>query len=357
MEYVDVAVIGGGQSGLAAAHALRERGLRPVVLETSAQAAGSWPQYYDSLTLFSPARYSALPHAPFGGDGDRYPQRDEVVAYLTRLAQRLDAEIRLNTRVETVEADDGDFLVRTAGGATLRAGGIVAATGAFGNPWLPVFPGQQDFTGQVLHVADYRTPAPYAGKRIVVVGGGNSAVQVGYELADVADVSLATRAPLRFLPQLREGKDLHHWLTSTGFDTLPPEWLVRYVGGTLVLDPGIYQSALEAGRLKRRPMFTDLDGDAVVWADGTRERVDVLLLATGYRPNLGYLNKLGALDANGMPLHSGGISTTQPGLVYLGLEFQRSFASNTLRGVSRDADCVIPPLAAHVHKAPAATGL
>ncbi|MEU8890856.1 hypothetical protein [Streptomyces sp. NPDC048442] len=104
-------------------------------------------------------------------------------------------------------------------------------------------------------------------------------------------------------------------------------------------------------------MFTALDGDAVVWADGTRERVDVVLLATGYRPNLHHLGKLGALDTNGMPLHSGGISLTRPGLVHLGLEFQRSFSSNTLRGVSRDADFVIPPLAAHLHKAPAAIGL
>ncbi|MEU8890855.1 hypothetical protein [Streptomyces sp. NPDC048442] len=82
----------------------------------------------------------------------------------------------------------------------------------------------------MLHVADYRSPASYAGKRIVVVGGGNSAVQVGYELGEVAEVTLATRTPLRFFPQLRKGKDLHHWLTSTGFDTLPPEWLIHHVG-------------------------------------------------------------------------------------------------------------------------------
>jgi putative flavoprotein involved in K+ transport len=357
MEHVDVAVVGGGQSGLAAARALRAHGLEPVVLEASGRAAGSWPRYYDSLTLFSPARYSALPDAPFGGDGDRYPHRDDVVAYLTRFAEHLDAEIRLHTRVETVEADGAGFLVHTADGASLRAGGIVAATGAFANPLRPALPGQQDFTGQVLHVADYRNPAPYAGKRVVVVGGGNSAVQVGYELAQDAEVTLATRAPLRFLPQMGQGKDLHHWLTSTGFDTLPPEWLVPFVGGTLVLDPGVYQNALEAGILERRPMFHALDGDTVVWADGARERVDVVLLATGYRPSLGYLKKLGALDADGMPLHSGGISTTQPGLVYLGLEFQRSFASNTLRGLSPDADYVIPPLAAYVRKAPAAVGL
>ncbi|MEU8890854.1 NAD(P)-binding domain-containing protein [Streptomyces sp. NPDC048442] len=105
-----------------------------MVLEASAQTAGSWPHYYDSLTLFSPARYSALPHTPFGGDADRYPHRNEVVAYLAGVAERLDAEVRLNTRVESMEADDGIFLVHTTEGAALRAGGIVAATGAFANP-------------------------------------------------------------------------------------------------------------------------------------------------------------------------------------------------------------------------------
>ncbi|GAB2896525.1 hypothetical protein GCM10027074_74990 [Streptomyces deserti] len=205
MEYVDVAVIGGGQSGLAAAHVLRQRGLVPVVLEAAGRAAGSWPGFYDSLTLFSPARYSAMPDLPFGGDGDRYPHRDEVVDYLTRYANRLDAEIRTHTRVESVESDGGGYTLRTTDGRSLGAVGIVAATGAFGNPLKLELPGQRGFTGELLHVADYRNPAPYAGKRVVVVGGGNSAVQIGYELSE-----WATRAPVRFLPQLRGGKDLHH---------------------------------------------------------------------------------------------------------------------------------------------------
>lgn len=103
----------------------------------------------------------------------------------------------------------------------------------------------------------------------------------------------------------------------------------------------------------RRPMFTALDGDHVRWADGSAERVDAVLLATGYVPSLPYLAGLGALGANGMPLHTGGLSSTHPGLGYLGLEFQRSFASNTLRGVSRDADHVV----AYAGGAPAAIGL
>ncbi|MDO0909751.1 NAD(P)-binding domain-containing protein [Streptomyces sp. DT2A-34] len=165
------------------------------MLEASGQAAGSWPGYYDSLTLFSPARYSAMPGLSFGGDGDRYPHRDEVIDYLTRYADRLDAEIRTHTRVESVESDGGGYTLRTTDGRSLGAAGIVAATGAFGNPLRPELPGQQGFAGELRHVADYRDPAPYAGKRVVVVGGGNSAVQIGHELSECARVTLATRAP------------------------------------------------------------------------------------------------------------------------------------------------------------------
>lgn len=357
MERFDVVVIGGGQSGLAAVGALREHGIDPVVLEASGQAGGSWPCCYDSLTLFSPARFSALPGLPFGGDGDRYPHRDEVADYLARYAEHLGVEVRTHMRVEAVESGGAGFVVRTADGRSVTAAGVVAATGAFTGPVRPALPGQGGFTGRLLHVAEYRSPERYTGKRVVVVGGGNSAVQVGYELAGVARVTLAGRAPIRFLPQLRDGKDIHHWLTGAGFDHLPPEWLAHVVGGALVLDAGRYEDALAAGRMERRPMFTALDGDAVVWADGTRESVDVVLLATGYRPGLDYLKPLGALTPDGAPLHSGGISATHPGLVYLGLEFQRSFASNALRGVAADAGHVVPPLVAHVRGAPAAVGL
>jgi putative flavoprotein involved in K+ transport len=221
---------------------------------------------------------------------------------------------------------------------------------------VPVLPGQDTFAGRLLHVAHYRGPRQYAGERVVVVGAGNSAVQVGYELAQAASVTLATRHPLTFHPQHREGRDLHYWLVTSGFDLLPPEWLSHYPGGRWVIDPGKYRHAVDTGLMDRRPMFTAFDADGVIWADGTRERVDTVVFATGYRPDLGYLRPLGALDGD-LPMHSGGISATHPGLVYLGLEFQRSFSSTTLRGAYRDAEQVIAPLVAHVRNAPAAVGL
>lgn len=345
-----VIIVGGGQSGLAAARAALDAGLRPVVLHSGAEPVGSWPDYYDSLTLFSPARYSTLPGMPFDGDPDRYPHRDEVVDYLRRYADALDVEIRTRTRVIAVRpGDSGGYLVRTDTGDELPAVGVVAATGSFGNPYLPTLPGQSEYTGDLRHVAQYHRPEAYDGKRVVVVGAGNSAVQVAYELTGRARVTLATREPVRFLPQRIRGRDLHHWLRVTGADRLPRPVITRLIRHAAVLDTGRYHDAITSGELPRREMFTRFTADSVVWSDGTTDAVDAVIFATGYRPNLDYLAPLGALN-QGVPRHAGGISTTHPGLLYLGLEFQRSFASNTLRGVGRDAAHVMAALAAGVDR-------
>ncbi|WP_326648151.1 MULTISPECIES: NAD(P)-binding domain-containing protein [unclassified Streptomyces] len=202
MEHLDVAVIGGGQSGLAAAHALRKQGLEPVVLEASGQAAGSWPHFYDSLTLFSPARYSPLPGLPFGGDPERYPHRDEVVAYLLRYADRLDADIRTGQRVSEVQTDGDGFTLALEDGSRLAARGVVAATAALAGrtappcrAWTPS-PGPSGVS---------RTTAPRALRRAAGRGRRRRqlGVQVAAELAAHARVSLANRAPVKWFTQRR----------------------------------------------------------------------------------------------------------------------------------------------------------
>jgi putative flavoprotein involved in K+ transport len=351
-----IAIIGAGQSGLTAAHAIAATGLRPLVLEAGPRTAGSWPSYYDSLRVFSPARFSQLPgHRPFEGDPDRYPHRDEVAAYLEDFAAGLDAEIHTNTPVVDVTAASLGYTVHTAAGEAIEAAGIVAATGSFSNPYRPQFPGQDTFTGRLLHAAEYRNPVPFAGQRVVVVGAGNSALQIACELATHATVTLASHQPLGLIEQRPGGKDVHYGLTA-GFDHLPAEWFARFVTGPLAIDVGGYRDAFASGLLDRREVFTGFESDKLIWADGTPEQVDAVVFATGYRPSLPYLASLGALNEHGMPRHAGGISTTHPGLVYLGLEFQRSFASNTLRGVGADAAHVIPPVVAYASGALTAIG-
>ncbi|MEV2195124.1 NAD(P)/FAD-dependent oxidoreductase [Streptomyces phaeochromogenes] len=356
MERVDVAVIGGGQPGLAAAHALRRQGLEPVVLEASGRPTGSWPRYYGSLTLFSPAGHSSLPRMPFSGDPDHYPHRDEAVACLLRYADRPDADIRTGVRVRDVRAGaDGTFTLAPASGDGLSARGVVAASGTFGRPHRPALPGLEGFAGTVLHAAEYRAPEPFARQRVVVVGAGNAAVQIATELAAHARVTLATRHPVRFAAQRTLGRDLHWWLKRTGADTVPLGRFLRTPPTRLVIDDGRYRAAVAAGAPDRRQVFTGIDGTKVTRADGSSEEADTILPATGHwppatDPTLATWPR--SAHSTNTDAHStgGGVSLAHPGLAYVGLEWQRSLSSNSLRGVGRDASRISRRLAAYVHR-------
>jgi putative flavoprotein involved in K+ transport len=348
---VETIVIGAGQAGLAAGYHLQQTGVPFVILEASDEPGGSWPHYYDSLRLFSPARFSSLPGMPFPGDPERYPARDEVIAYLRSYATRFQLPVVAGARVETVERDGEQFELRTADGRSYRSQRLIAATGAFHRPHLPQLPGQEQFGGQAVHSFSYRRPEPFAGQRVVVVGGGNSAVQIATELARVARVSLAAREPVRFVTQRPYGRDVHWWWSLLRFDTSPLEspqarLFARLSSGKgpRVLDAGIYRQALAAGAPDARPMFSRFTERGVVWADGAEEQVDTVIFATGYRPNLDYLAPLSALDDAGQALQRHGVSTAVPGLGFVGLANQRSFASAALRGVGPDAAAVVRAL-------------
>jgi putative flavoprotein involved in K+ transport len=339
---LDALVVGAGQAGLAAGYHLKRAGLSFAILEAGDKPGGSWPNYYEGLTLFSPSRYSRLPGMPFPGPPESYPTRDEVTAYLRRYAEDFGLPVVSGERVRHAERAGAGFRVLTAGGGEYRARTLIAATGSFAKPHRPRFPGQEAFRGRILHVAEYRNPGPFRGKRVVVVGAGNSAVQIAHELAAVARTTLATRAPIRFEPQTILGRDVHFWLSVTGLDRLPLGRLfdVSEPGG--VVDDGTYAAAVRSGRPDRRPVFSRFTEGGVVWDDGTEEEaVDAVLLATGYRPNLDYLRPLGALRKDGRPYQRGGMARTVPGLYFVGLPFQTSFASATLRGVGPDAVLVV----------------
>jgi putative flavoprotein involved in K+ transport len=345
---LDALVVGAGQAGLAAGYHLKRAGLSFAILEAGDKPGGSWPGYYESLTLFSPSRYSGLPGMPFPGPPDRYPTRDEVTAYLRRYAEVFGLPVLTGERVLRAERAGAGFRVLTAAGGEYRPRTLIAATGSFAKPYRPRFPGQEAFRGRILHVAEYRNPGPFRGKRVVVVGAGNSAVQIAHELAGVAETTLATRAPLRFEPQTILGRDVHFWLSVSGLDRLPLGRLfdVSEPGG--VVDEGTYAAAVRAGRPDRRPVFSRFTEGGVVWDDGEEEAVDAVVLATGYRPNLDYLRPLGVLREDGRPDQRAGMARAVPGLYFVGLPFQTSFASATLRGVGSDAALVVARARRHV---------
>jgi putative flavoprotein involved in K+ transport len=216
----------------------------------------------------------------------------------------------------------------------------VAATGFFSQPHVPNLPGQAQYRGQLLHAADYRRPESFQQQRVVVVGGGNAAVQIGVELAQVARTTLATRHPIRFLAQRVLGQDIHFWLNLTGLDRT--QWLDEQ--SMPVFDTGTYRTAIGRGQPDCQPMFERFTEDGLVWSDGRHEKVDTVIFATGYRPHLAYLAGMGALDQAGRALQRHGASTSVSGLYYVGLPRQRTVASATLRGAGADAKIVVNQL-------------
>jgi len=341
----DCIVIGAGQSGLSAGYYLKQTGLKFTLLDRHNQPGGSWQDYFKSLTLLSPARYAALPGMDFPSDPDHYPTRDEVIAYLRRYADLFNLPIIPSTVVQRVERSTEGFRVHT-NNDIYATKTVIAASGAFNTPYYPSILGSEEFRGKILHGYNYEDTTHYASQRIVVVGAGESAIQIAVELAQVADVTLATRRPLRFMPQRILGLDIHFFLHGTRYDTLPLGLWTELKGTKRIIEKGNYQKALKAGNPRQMTMFESFTKDGVIWASGNRESVDTVIFATGYRPGLDYLAGLhGALDEHGYPCHRGGISTAVSGLFYTGLFGQRSHASATLRGVGNDAHYIVSKLA------------
>lgn len=353
METLQTLVIGGGQAGLATGWHLARRQVDFLILEAADRPGGAWRSYYDSLELFSPAGYSALPGLPFPGRQSRYPHRDEVVAYLAHYAERFSLPVRTGEKVVSVVRRDDGFEATTLSGRRYRATTLVVASGAFGMPNRPSITGQALFRGRVLHSAEYQSPDSFRGQRVIVVGAANSAVQIATELADVAQVTLATRQPVRFFPQRFLGLDFHFWLKWTGL--AQTRWLKDQ--GTPVLDNGQYRHAIKSGRVQRRAMFTRITEGGVVWPDGSEEQADVLLFATGFRPHASYLQDMGAVSDDYRLAQRNGIARDIPGLYFVGFPRQRNFASATLRGVGADAAYIMPHLLAHLERDGQRTGV
>jgi putative flavoprotein involved in K+ transport len=344
---VDVLVVGAGQAGLAAGLAVRQTGLRFLIMDAGDQPGGSWPHFYDSLTLFSPARFSTLPGLRFPGRLGGYPTRDDMARYLSDFATHFELPVRTRARVLDTSWDGEAFELTLADGDLLTARAVIAASGGFGRPVIPELPGATSYTGRLVHSANYHNAAGYTGQRVVVVGAGNSAVQIAVELAEVANVTLANRAPIRFVRQAPLGIDLHYWARWSGLESIPLSR--RTPSRRRVLDVGRYAAAVAAGRPDQRRMFKRLTTAGVIWPDGTHEHIDSVILATGYRPDVDYLAATGALDNAGWPIHCRGLSLTVPRLGYVGLPGQIGVASATVRGVAADARRVTRHLGRAIH--------
>src|SRR5215218_3491117 len=257
---LDVVVVGGSQSGLAMAWHLARRGLRFVVLEAGSELGQVWRSRWDSLTLFTPAQYDALPGMPFPAPADTYPTKEPVADYLQAYAAAFDLPVRLNARVTDLRQTETGFEVRTAD-EVYRARQLVVATGPFQVPFVPPAAQRLDASVTQVHSADYRNPQALPDGPVLVVGGGNSGFQVAEELAATrrVDLSIGTRYPM--LPQRLLGKDLFWWLTRLGLlKVTATSRLGRRVQARGEFVIGSNRRQLERAGVRFRPRLVDAAG-------------------------------------------------------------------------------------------------
>ncbi|MGK5557248.1 NAD(P)-binding domain-containing protein, partial [Actinomadura kijaniata] len=290
---VDVAVIGAGQASLSAGYHLRRAGIGFVMFDHAPRAGGAWQYRWPTLTLGKAHRIHDLPGMPLGEHDPARPAAQVVSEYFARYEAAFDLPVHRPADVTSVtDAPDGRLLVRSSDGEYLvRA--LVNATGTWDKPFWPYYPGMETFRGRQLHTADYRGPHEFAGRRVVVVGGGASATQA---LVEIAEVAAATTWVTRRPPVWREGpfddqrgREAVARVEERVRRGLPPG---SVVGATGLLLTEEMRAARERGVLERLPMFERITPAGVVWADGTAIEADVILWATGFRAALDHLAPL-----------------------------------------------------------------
>lgn len=333
---VDVAVIGAGQSGLVMGYFLARQGRRFVILEAGDSIGAAWRTRWDSLTLFTPRRYSALAGLAFPGDPDGYPTRDEVIAYLQQYAATFELPVELNNRVHSLTVADGALLVGLKD-KRLEAKQVVIATGPFQIPNVPGL--ARALAPEIFqtHSTGYMRPSDVPQGTVLVVGGGNTGFQIAKELSATHEVRLAVGSRQKPLPQRLLGRDLFWWLAKTG---LINKSLDSRIGQRLQSkDTLIGSSPRELRRrygIEIKPRAIGANGGTVSFADGSELEVDAVIWATGYRLDYSWID-LPIFDAQGSLCHRRGV-TDVPGLYFLGLTWQHTRGSALIGWVRDDAD-------------------
>lgn len=331
-------VVGAGPAGLATSRELHRRGIEHVVLERGDGPGHTWAHQYDSLVLHTTKRLSSLPGLPFPSSTPTFPSRLQLLDYLEHYAASFRLPVQADTTVSEVTSANGPgWIVQTSRGE-LRARTLVVATGIASNPHVPRFEGLDSFGGTVLHSHAYRRPDVFAGRRVLVVGAGNSAGEIAAELAaSGVPVTIAVRSGANVIPREILGipcqylglaiGSLPRWLWSPALKTVDravslvrgPSLVPPATGGGCTTVPLIgshLPDAIRSGRLKLKGGIGRFASDEVNFADGSRAGFDVVLLATGYRPATGFLGGLVTMDECSLPCRRRTVASAEHGALY-----------------------------------------
>jgi putative flavoprotein involved in K+ transport len=370
-----IVVVGGGSAGLATAAVLKEHGVDAVVLEAGGEPGAAWRDRYDRLRLHTPRLLSGLPGLRIPRRYGRWVARDDLLAYFRAYAEHHGLDVRTGVRVARIDREGERWRLETDG-APRVARAVVVATGYNGAPFVPDWPGRETFPGALVHSSEYRNPAPYRGKDVLVVGAGNSGAEIAHDVADggARSSTLSVRTPPQIVRRATAG--IPAQLLGMAIKRMPPAWVdpvtkwqrkiavpdlaaqglprpelglrsaFLATGTTPILDVGIVD-AVRSGRVKVVAAVEAFDGADVLLADGSRLAPDAVIAATGFRPGLEPLvGHLGVLGPRGLPLKTDG-EPVLPGLWFVGYV-------PTLGGQLREGSIAARRVAAAVAASPAA---
>ena len=328
-------VIGGGQAGLAMGHELARRGQRFEIVDAGVEVGGAWRSRWDSLRLFTAARFDSLPGLPFPAHRDSYPGKDAVADYLQQYAATFELPVRLNTPV-TALTRFADGYVAKAGDQEFEARHVVVATGPFHLPFVPPVADGLDPAVHQLHSTDYRRPGALPPGKTLVVGAANTGCQIAEELAATRDVDLSVGSRLPTIPQRPLGRDIWWWATLLRLDRVTADSRLgkRLAGRDQNIGGGPRQLARHGVRLRGRAVRAA--GKTVTFADGAAADYDVVVWATGFTTDFRWIDEPGLTDERGRVRHQRGV-TAIPGLYLLGQTWQHTRGSALLGWVGNDA--------------------
>ena len=349
-ERIDTVVIGAGQAGLAAGFYLAQQGRPFVILDACDHVGDSWRGRWDSLRLFTPARYAALPGSRYPGSAWAFPARDEFADYLERYAVEHGLPVRTGTTVRRLGREGAGYVVETDGGRLL-ADHVVVAAGFDRLPQMPAFRAELAPTITQLHSSEYRNPAQIPEGDVLVVGAGNSGADIALELSRTHRVHLAGRhpgqVPFRIerpssrIPTLLVFAAFAHVLTTrTAIGRRARAGVLAHSGPLI----RVKTADLAAAGVHRVPRVVGVTDALPVVEGGGTLTVGSVVWCTGYRPDTSWID-LAVVGTDGLLAHERGVSPSQPGLYFLGQLFQYSLASSMIHGVGRDAKYVADHLA------------
>jgi putative flavoprotein involved in K+ transport len=352
-ERFDVIVIGAGQAGLSVGHYLAQRGLRFVILDANERIGDSWRKRWDSLRLFTPARYDALHGMPFPAPPDAFPTKDEMADYLEAYAARFQLPVRSGVKVDRLSRDDGRYVV-TAGDVELEAEHVVVAMANYQSRRVPEFARELSPEIVQLHSSEYRSPAQLRPGEVLMVGAGNSGSEIALELSRSHRTWMAGRdtghLPFRIagfwgrvlLVHLVLRVLFHRLLTLNTPMGRKMRSKMLSQGGPLIR---VKPKDLAAAGVERVPRVAAVREGLPVLEDGRVLDVANVVWCTGFETGLSWID-LPIFGEDGEPRHEAGVAKDEPGLYFVGRMFLYAASSVMVHGVGRDAARIVEAIAA-----------